>query len=99
MDPEPGYAVKEVFFTQKSGPSGTTLYAITPGWPGRELVLNDVVTAPDSKVTLLATGEQLAWRQHDGALVVSLPDYQPDQHDEAQSYAYAFSISGVRSTR
>ena len=31
-------AVKEVFFTKKPG----VLYAITPGWPGPQLVLKDV---------------------------------------------------------
>ena len=36
-----GQAVKQVFFTRK----GTTLYAITPYWPARELVIRNIKTS------------------------------------------------------
>jgi len=41
--PKDGQAVKQVFFTRK----GTTLYAITPYWPARELVIRNIKTSPE----------------------------------------------------
>jgi alpha-L-fucosidase len=91
VDPEPGYAVKEIMFTQK----GATLYAITPKWPGEELVIKNLQVAKDSKVTLLATGQTLQWKQEAGNLVVALPTYDPEDFAAEQTYAYAFRITQV----
>jgi hypothetical protein len=37
IQPDPGQAVKEIFFTQK----GNSIYAIVPKWPGKTLVINN----------------------------------------------------------
>ncbi|MEO8659809.1 MAG: alpha-L-fucosidase, partial [Bryobacteraceae bacterium] len=46
---KPGQAVIEAFFTAK----GKDVYAIVPGWPGRQLVLKDVSAPAGMKVSLL----------------------------------------------
>ena len=40
VDPDPGYAVKEVFFTKK----GNNVYAILPRYPKNKIVLKDIQT-------------------------------------------------------
>ena len=89
VDPEPGYAVKEIMFTQK----GDTLYAITPKWPGKQLVIKDLQVGKDSTVTLLATGQELPWTQNGDHVVVTLPDYDPAAFETEETYAYAFRIT------
>jgi len=44
-----GVAVKQVFFTKKPN----ALYAITAGWPGKELVLRHVRVPANATVTML----------------------------------------------
>lgn len=88
---EKGRAVKEILFTRK----GDALYAITPRWPGRELVVRGVVPAPGSTVTWLATGKALEWTIKKGDLVVSLPASGPGELADELRYAYAFRVAGV----
>lgn len=88
---EKGRAVKEIFFTRK----GDTLYAITPRWPGRELVVRGVAPAPGSRVTWLATGEALEWSVRGGRLVISLPASGPGELADELRCAYAFRIPGA----
>jgi len=56
--PKEGKAVIEAFFTSRPG----VLYAITPGWPGKELVLRDVKPADNATVKMLGVNRALPWR-------------------------------------
>jgi alpha-L-fucosidase len=90
--PEAGQAVKEVFFTAKAD----SLNAITPRWPGKELVIRDVRAAKGSLVTWLATGQILKWKNKGEDLVISMPEFDPDALPPELQYAHAFRITGVR---
>ncbi len=91
VDPEPGYAVKELFFTQKNG----DLYAISPRWPGKELVVKGVKGRSGMKVTLLGYDGSLQWENRGKDLVVKLPAYDPERFGGDRGLAYAFKLSGM----
>jgi alpha-L-fucosidase len=81
IDPEPGQAVKEIFFTRK----GNCIYAIIPKWPGKQLHIKnfDLQTAGRQvrieAVTLLGTGEALKFRIKGRDLVISMPEERVDE--------------------
>lgn len=87
--PRNGQAVKQVFFTKKPG----ALYAITPGWPGPRLVLEDVVPARNTVVTMLGVPGRLTWRRRGNDLVIDTPPLSPDALP--CRYAYTFKITGI----
>ena len=91
VDPEPGFAVKELIFTRKD----STLFAIAPQWPGKALTIQGVQGKTDTEVTLLATGETLQWKNSGDDLVIALPDYDPNKFTTESAYAYAFKITGA----
>lgn len=92
IDPEPGYAAKQLFFTHKN----ETLYAISPLWPGRQLRIRDVQAAADSEVSLLATGQKLKWKNADGHLIIEMPEFTPNHFTPESMYAYALRITKIR---
>ncbi len=69
--PKPGQATIEAFFTAK----GETLYAIIPS-PGRHIVLKDVPTSSETKITLLGAGE-VQWKASGSDIEIELPDTAP----------------------
>jgi len=91
VDPEPGYAVKQAFFTHKN----KTLYAIAPTWPGKQFVIKNFTASTGSRVTFLTTGAALSWKNKNGNLVINLPEFNPHQIKTEEMYAYVFSISDV----
>jgi len=88
--PKEGNAVKQVFFTQKPD----ALYAITAGWPGRQLVLRDVTVSANSTVTLLGLPDTLKAKVSGTSLTITLPDLNPD--NAPCQHAFAFKITGGR---
>jgi len=92
INPEPGYAVKEIFFTNKND----NLYAISPKWPEKELVIKDVQAKSQCKVKLLATNQSLKWKNKNGNLVIDLPDYDPNKFNPEHEYAYVFKIKKIK---
>lgn len=88
--PRDGRAVKQVFYTRKPD----ALYAITAGWPGRALTLRDVELPAGAKVTLLGHPGGLAVTREAGGLVITLPEFGPD---EAPSrYAHVIKLPGAK---
>ncbi len=67
--PDPGMAVKEVFFTAK----GHDVYAILPKLPEGKLLLKTVVARPSTRVSLLGTGRTFTWQKVDGGIEVFVP--------------------------
>jgi alpha-L-fucosidase len=67
--PDPGMAVKEVFFTSK----GRDVYAILPRLPEGRVLLKTVVPAPSTKVSLLGTGKTFSWRKTGEGIEVIVP--------------------------
>ena len=84
-----GQAFKEVLFTFKNG----NLYAITPRWPGRKLILKNVRTDNDTEITFLGTGEKLPWEVDNNNLVITVPEF--DTNRIKSQYAYVFRISNI----
>ena len=85
-DPEPGYAIREVFFTQK----GNTVYAILPNWPVNGKILLRDISLKGKKVTLLETGEELKYAAKGKNSEIKLPVYNPNRIKS--EYAYVIKI-------
>ncbi|MEH6550603.1 MAG: alpha-L-fucosidase [Pseudomonadales bacterium] len=74
IDPKPGYAVKELFFTQKDH----TVYAFMPSWPAsNEVEIRDIEVAADTIITMLGHDGPLAYRKTKTGVAVSLPAVVP----------------------
>jgi alpha-L-fucosidase len=91
LQPDNGRAVKEVFFTYKDG----DLFAIAPRWPGKRLVIKNVKAERESRVTWVATGQELKWKNQKDDLVIWLPEFDPEALSPELQWAYSFRISHV----
>ena len=90
VDPLPGKAIKEVFFTSK----GNDVFAISPRYPKKELVLKDVRSSSDTKVTLLGYDKELNFKQKGGDVIIEVPDLV---YDELPAYhAWCFKLTNLK---
>jgi alpha-L-fucosidase len=90
VDPDSGYAVKEIFYTYN--PTTNSLYAIFPKYPDdKKLVLKDITLPEGTAINFLSTKENLSWQQQGTDVVVSLPGYDPNKIKAP--YAYVIKIS------
>ncbi len=87
--PRNGVAVKNVFFTKKPD----ALYAITPGWPGKQLVIRDVTVPAGAAVTMLGVPGALKTSVSGTTLTITMPDLGPE--GAPCRHAYAFKILGA----
>lgn len=91
VDPEPGYAVKEIFYTYN--PATNNLYAIFPKYPdNKKLVLKDIMLPTGTKISFLSTKENLQWKQTGKNVEISLPEYNPNKIKSPD--AFALKIEG-----
>ncbi len=89
VDPDPGYAVKEIFYTYN--PTINNLFAIFPKYPeNKKIVIKDVTLPAGTKISFLSTKENLQWKQIGANVEISLPEYNPNKIKS--SYAYALKI-------
>ncbi len=88
QQPRDGRAVKQVFFTRKPD----ALYAITAGWPGRQLVLRNVRVPARPQVMLLGVPGELPARVEGDSLVITLPELGPEE--APCRHAFALKIVG-----
>jgi alpha-L-fucosidase len=91
VNPDPGYAVKEIFYTYNE--ITNSLYAILPQYPAnKKVTLKGIdLTEGGSKISFLSTGKNLSWSADDSNTIVELPEYNPDI--AKTPYAYAIKIS------
>lgn len=82
-------AVKQVFFTKK----GDTLYAITPYWPTKELVLRNIKSSQKSEVTLMGVPGALKVSHKGKDLAIKMPVLQPEALP--CRHAFTFKITGA----
>lgn len=76
VDPDPGFAVKEVFYSYN--PASNNLYAILPRYAqDRKVILQDIQLPAGTKLELLSTGQSLNWKQSGKNVEVRLPEYNP----------------------
>lgn len=68
-DPDPGFAVKEAFFTAK----GSSVYAILPKYPKKEIILKDMQSRAKTQITLLGYNGKLQWKQVNNNIIVEMP--------------------------
>ncbi|MCG8306926.1 MAG: alpha-L-fucosidase [Cytophagales bacterium] len=87
IDPIPGKAVKEVFFTAKED----AIYAILPKWPGTSITIKDISLKSRAKVMLLGVESKLSWSKKGKDIVVLMPAFDPEW--ELPDYAYTLKIS------
>lgn len=91
IDPDPGYAVKEVFYTYNA--ANNNLYALLPKFPdNKKIVLKDIQLPSGTAISFLSTKEQLKWKQVGNSVEVEFPEYNPNKIKAP--YAYAIKISG-----
>jgi alpha-L-fucosidase len=91
LDPDPGYAVKEVFYTYNA--TDNALYAILPKYPeSKKVVLKNMVLPAASTLRFLSTGNTLPWKQAGTDVMVSLPEFNPNKIKAP--YAYVIKIAG-----
>jgi alpha-L-fucosidase len=89
VDPDPGYAVKELFFTYN--PTQNNLYAIFPIYPeNKKLVIKNTTLPGGTKVSFLSSQKNLEWRNADGDVEIILPEYNPNKLKVP--YAFALKI-------
>jgi len=81
-----GKATIECFFTSKPG----VLYAITPGWPGKELVLHGVTPKAGAAITLLGVQSKLPYRLEAEKLIIDLSAISADMLP--CQWAYSFKV-------
>jgi alpha-L-fucosidase len=90
IDPEPGYAVKEVFYTYNAVTN--SLYAILPKYPAnKKIVLKDIRLSNGSVVSFLSTTKKLEWKQTGDDIEIVLPEYDPN--GIKAPYAYTIKIA------
>jgi alpha-L-fucosidase len=89
VDPDPGYAVKEVFYTYNVNTN--SLFAILPKYPDdKRLVLKNISPAAGTGIHFLSTKEKLNWQQQGNDVVIDLPEYNPNKIKAP--YAYVVKI-------
>jgi len=89
IDPDPGYAVKEIFYTYNAGTN--SLYGIFPKYPdNKKLLLKDITLSVGTVISFLSTKEKLLWKQMGSNIEISLPEYNPNKM--RSPYAYAVKI-------
>lgn len=94
VDPDPGYAVKEVFYTYNENTN--SLYAIFPRYPSdKKLVLKDIVLPAGTAINFLTTKQNVNWKQDGNNVTVDLPDYDPNTFKAP--YAYVVKINNYGS--
>jgi alpha-L-fucosidase len=92
IEPDSGYAVKEVFYTYND--QTKSLYALLPQYPvNKKIVLKDLKLSPTNKVTLLQTQQNLNWKQLGANVEVQLPEFNPAKMKTGE--AYVLKIAGI----
>ena len=93
LNPDPGYAVKELFFTYNNHTK--TLYAILPKYPSNQKILiKNLKLTTANKLSLLPNMETLNWVAKGNDTEIKLPPFDPNKLKTGQ--AYVIKISNVK---
>lgn len=77
VDPDSGYAVKQVFFTHN--PTTNSLYLILPSYPASgKIVLQDIAFSADTQIEFLMNHTPLRWSTDGLKTEITLPPFTPD---------------------
>jgi alpha-L-fucosidase len=69
LKPDPGMAVKEIFFTRK----GSTVYAILPKLPDNQLKINVMPVSKDTRISLIGFNSNLKWKKVGTGIMINFP--------------------------
>jgi alpha-L-fucosidase len=69
VNPDPGMAVKEMFFTKK----GNIIYVFLPKLPDKSLRINEMPVSSSTKVSLIGSGRKLEWEKSGNGIVITIP--------------------------
>lgn len=98
LDPDPGYAIKEIFYTYNANTN--SLYAIFPKYPdNKKLILKDIQPSAKTTVNFLSTKEKLQWHQQGENVVIDLPDYNPNKIKAPNAFAVKIENFGLFSPK
>lgn len=93
VDPDPGYAVKEIFYTYNANTN--SLYALLPKYPdNRKLVIKDITLPASTGINFLSTKQNLNWKQEGANVVVELPEYNPNKIKSTHAFVIKISNFG-----
>ena len=89
--PKPGNASREALFTRK----GSTLFALSPGWPvGETFVIRNVTPSDASEVSLLGSQKTLAWKHVNNTIEIDLRGI--GIHDLPCDYVFTFKLTHIK---
>ena len=92
VDPEPGYAVKESFFSYN--PATNSLYAILPKWPSdKKFVWKNITLPAGARIELLENHAPLQWRQAGTNIEINFPEFDPNLYKS--KYAYVLKVNNA----
>lgn len=90
IDPDPGFAVKEVFYTYNQ--NNNSLFAILPQYPdNKKIELKDIQLPEGTTIQFLSANETVAWKQQANNVELLLPDYNPNKIKTP--YAFVLKIN------
>lgn len=89
VDPDPGYAVKEVFFTRK----GNDLYAILPKLPEGKFLLKDIQVQNNTDISLLGFAKSIKWKKVKGDIELQFPVIS--RQELPVQYAYTLKLTHI----
>ena len=91
INPKPGYAVKELYFSQKEG----NVYAMMPSWPeSGKIVVKDIEVSSDTVVTMLGHDKSLSYKKVKGGIEVTLPTFVPGK--APSQYIWTLKIANAK---
>lgn len=90
VNPDPGYAVQEAFFTSKAN----NLYAILTSYPNDKITLQDIKSTSLTTIHLLGYSNELKWEQKGKNLIVYLP--QLTFTEMPCNYAWTLKITHIQ---
>jgi len=94
LNPKPGNAVKELYFTCKDD----ALFALVPDWPKTAmLTVKNAVASPNTQVSLLGCEKRVPWKQVGENIEIGLQDI--GIHDLPCEHIYAFKITACRASK
>jgi len=98
VDPDPGYAVKETFYSYN--PTTNSLYGIFPKYPdSKKLILKDIILPAETKVSFLSTKENLQWKQAGSNVEINLPEFNPNKIKSQYAFAVKMENFGRYASR
>jgi alpha-L-fucosidase len=90
VNPDPGYARKELFFTV----NGDNIYAIAPVLPEGKLLIKGVTPSAGTKVQLLGLQRDLPFKKVNGGIEVTVPKLSVKETPCEHAFTFRITKAG-----